>query len=174
MRIPFISAIAASALALGGCAYNGLGFGLGYGNGYGTYGYGSPYYGGYGGYGYGSPYGYYGSRYYSPYYGGFGMPYYGWYNGFYYPGSGLYVYDSYRRPFLMTTSQRSYWLSRQPTITTTTRTVQPNWSTFERRSTLRAERQSLRDQRRSERQTTRSVVRQSTHDTDEDRPRRRR
>ena len=61
MRIPFISLIAGSALALGGCAYGDLGMGLGYGGGYSPYGsYGSPYYGtsyGYGS-GYGSPYGY--------------------------------------------------------------------------------------------------------------------
>ena len=46
MRIPFISLIAGSALALGGCAYGDLGMGLGYGGGYSPYGsYGSPYYG---------------------------------------------------------------------------------------------------------------------------------
>ncbi len=61
MRIPFISLIAGSALALGGCAYGDMGLGLGYGGGYGTYGsYGSPYYGA--SYGYGSPdYGGYGN-----------------------------------------------------------------------------------------------------------------
>ncbi len=44
MRIPYISALAAGALALGGCAdYYGLGYGGGYYGGYG--GYGSPYVG---------------------------------------------------------------------------------------------------------------------------------
>ena len=32
MRIPYISVLAAGALALGGCAYGGLGGGLGYGD----------------------------------------------------------------------------------------------------------------------------------------------
>ena len=53
MRIPYISLVAAGALALGGCAYDGLGLGLGYGSPYygSGYGYGSPYYGGSYGYG---------------------------------------------------------------------------------------------------------------------------
>ena len=182
--------LAASAFALGGCAYGDLGLGLGYGSpygtyGYGGYGYGSPYYGGYGygspyygGYGYGSPYGYYGS------------PYYGWYNGFYYPGSGYYVYDSYRRPYPMTSSQRTYWMKRQPKTSTTT--VTPNWSGFKRQPSLapsaqqrmdqrierRNDRLTSRSDRRSERLTTRTE-RQSTRatsdtDTTTDRPRRRR
>jgi hypothetical protein len=129
MRIPTMILAAASSLALGGCAYGDLG-GLGYGSpyygssyGYGSpyygssYGYGSPYvsvgyssgYGGYGGYGYGSGYGYpyggyggYGS------YGGLGSPY-GWYDNYYYPGTGYYVYDSARRAYPMSTTQRRYW-----------------------------------------------------------------
>ena len=73
MRIPYISLLAAGALALGGCAYDGYGmgagspyYGYGYGNGYdGNYGYNSAAYGYYDRYGY-SPYGY--SSYgYSPY-----------------------------------------------------------------------------------------------------------
>src|SRR4051794_19873007 len=103
MRIPFISLLSASALALGRCAYGDLGLGMGYGD----YGYGSPYYsGGYGGY-YGAGYGGYGGYGYgSPYYGGYGYgsPY-GWYDNYYYPGTGIYVYDSYRRPRLMTSTQ---------------------------------------------------------------------
>ena len=126
MRIPFISMIAVGAVALGGCAYGdlgGLGVGLGYGNGYGGYGYGSPYYGA--SYGYGSPY-YGGYGYGSPYYGGGYGSYYGWNNGYYYPGSGYYVYDSYRRPYAMTTTQRQYWSTRSPALrTTSTTTVRP-------------------------------------------------
>ena len=122
MRIPFISLAAAGALALGGCAYGDVGLGLGYG-GYGDYGYGySPYYGyGNSGYGYG-PYGGYGA--YPGYYGGFGYPF-GWYDNFYYPGSGIYVYDSYRRPRTWTSRERNYWTRRTTTTTTT-----PNWSGF--------------------------------------------
>ena len=58
MRIPYVSLLAAGALALGGCAdYYGYGGGLGYNGYYGGYGYGSPYYGGgyYSGYEYASP-----------------------------------------------------------------------------------------------------------------------
>jgi hypothetical protein len=174
MRIPFISLIAGSALALGGCAYGDLGLG-GYGSPYYSSGYGSPYYGnyyggyprsgisigvgygsGYGGYGYGSPY-YGGYGYGSPYYGGLGS-YYGWYNDYYYPGTGYYVYDSYRRPYAMTTTQRQYWSSRSPalrTSTTTTTRVKPNWSAFSQRQTARAERQTAREQRRADRRNNR-------------------
>ena len=119
MRIPYISLLAAGALSLGGCA-DYYGYGGGY---YGDYGYSGPYVGlGY-------------SSYYSPYYGGYGYgaPYYGWYDDFYYPGSGIYVYDSYRRPHVMTTTQRAYWTRRSPALTagSTTR-VRQNWSGFNR------------------------------------------
>lgn len=164
MRIPYISLLAAGALALGGCAYGDLGYGmgLGYGGPYSSYGYGSPYYGSYYG-GYGSPY--YGSglsvgvgygSYYGGYggYGGYSSPYYGWYNDYYYPGTGYYVYDSYRRPHVMTTTQRTYWSSRSPALTTSTTTrarVRPNWSGFNNRATTRAERQQVREERRQQR-----------------------
>lgn len=140
MRIPYISILAAGALALGGCAYGDMGLGLGFGSGYSDFGYGYPY----------GPYGGYGT--YPGYYGGFGygMPY-GWYDDYYYPGSGLYVYDSYRRPHLMTSTQRSYWASRERVTTSGTR---ENWSAFDR-SQARAERQAAREQRRIERQEQR-------------------
>jgi hypothetical protein len=158
MRIPFISLIAGSALALGGCAYGDLGMGLGYGGGYGPYGtYGSPYYGSSYSYGYGSPYGYGG--YGSPYYGGLGSSYYGWNSGYYYPGSGYYVYDSYRRPYAMTTTQRQYWSNRSPALrTTSTRTTQvkPNWSAFNQRQTTRAARQTAASDRRASRDQRRA------------------
>jgi hypothetical protein len=133
MHVPSLrlSAIAiAAGIALGGCAYNpygGLSVGVGYGSGYGGYGY-NPYYDGYyGGY---SPYGY-GSRY------GYGSysPYFGWYDGFYYPGTGYYVYDSYRRPHRWTDRQRTYWQQRQQAYRssgTTTHQVSDNWSDFRR------------------------------------------
>ena len=118
MRIPFISLIAGGALALGGCAYGDVG--LGYGGGY----------GGYGDYGYGyGPYGGYGA--YPGYYGGFG-----WYGDYYYPGTGIYVYDSYRRPRVWNSRERSYWSNRQRVRTTSgTRNVSrtENWSTFNQR-----------------------------------------
>lgn len=125
MRIPYISMLAAGALALGGCAYGDLGYGLGYGD----YGWGGPYVGvGYGGY-YGS--GYYGSGYYDM---GYGAPYYGWYDNDYYPGTGYYVYDTYRQPHVMTSTQRAYWSSRSPALSTRSETrVRANWSGFNRR-----------------------------------------
>ena len=159
MRIPYISLVAAGAMALGGCAYDGLGMGLGYGSDpyYGGYGYGSPYGGYYGGYGrpaisigYSSGYGgYYGAGY------GYGSPYYGWYDDYYYPGTGYYVYDSYRRPYAMTTTQRQYWSTRSPALRTNTsaRTnTRANWSAFDRKA-AREQRQQVREDRRNEHRT---------------------
>lgn len=116
MRIPYISLLAAGALALSGCAYGDLGLGIGTG------------YGGYYGAGYGYPYGAYGGY-------GYGMPYYGWYDDFYYPGTGIYVYDSYRRPHMWSDRQRNYWTSRQQTIRTsgTRSSFHDNWSGFSHR-----------------------------------------
>ena len=101
--------MAAGALALGGCAYGDLGYGsataavtAAYGYGYGGY---------YGGYGYGGGYGGYG-------YGGYGItdtPHYGWYDDYYYPGSGIYVYDSYRRRHVWNTASGTTGPSRQRT-----------------------------------------------------------
>jgi hypothetical protein len=136
MRIPMISLAAAGAVALGGCAYGygDYGYGLGYGDYYSPYGYGSSY-------GYGSPYGYG-----NPYF-GLGS-YYGWYDDYYYPGTGYYVYDTYRRPRIWTSTQRNYWVSRRPAVTTTTRTVvRPNWSAFNRRTTAQANRQAREEGR---------------------------
>ena len=162
MRIPYISLLAAGALAISGCAYGGLG--LGYGDPYYGSGYGSPY-----GYGYGSPYGggsisvgygsYYGG------YGGYGSPY-GWYDNYYYPGSGYYVYDSYRRPHAMTSGQRSYWSSRSPALRTqsTTTRVKPNWSGFNRRSENYTARQTARQQRQAQRDERQQSRQQRRHD----------
>jgi hypothetical protein len=136
MRTPYISLLAAGALALGGCAYGDLGYGGGYGGYYGGY-------GPYGGYGYGGSsisIGY-SNGYYSPYgygYGGYGSPYYGWYDNFYYPGTGYYVYDTYRRPHRMTSRQHSYWSRRSPALRTSSTTrVRANWSGFDHRTSSR-------------------------------------
>ena len=92
-RIGWSGLLAAGLLALGGCAdgygYSGVSVGTGYG--------------GYGGYGY-VP-GYYGA--------GYAPSYYGWYDDFYYPGTGVYVYDRYRRPFRWNEGQRAYWEGRR-------------------------------------------------------------
>ena len=116
MRVPYFSLVAAGALTLGGCAYGDVGFGVGGG-------YGAGYYGG----------GYYDA--YAPY----GAPYYGWYDDFYYPGTGIYVYDSYRRPHAWNDRQRTYWTSRQQAMRTSNRntTIQDNWSGFHHRPDTR-------------------------------------
>lgn len=121
MRIFYVSLLAAGALSLSGCADY-----YGYGGGY------------YGGYGYAGPYvglGY-SSGYYDPYYGGYGYgyPYFGWYDNFYYPGAGIYVYDTYRRPRVMTRRERAHWTERSPALRTgSTKRVRENWSGFNRR-----------------------------------------
>lgn len=116
-----LAALAAATLGLSACGYNGLysGVSIGAGNGY----YGDPYYGGYGGYGgygYGAGYGY-------------GMSPYGWYDGFYYPGTGFYVYDSYRRPHRWSDRHRRYWTQRrEQSLATGFRRIATNWSEFDR------------------------------------------
>ena len=94
MRIPFISLSPAARLRSAAAPTATSAWGLVTAAAIGvTARYGSPYYGtsyGYGS-GYGSPYGY------GPY--GYGSSYYGWNGDYYYPGSGYYVYDSYRRPY---------------------------------------------------------------------------
>ena len=144
----------AAGIGLSGCAtygqYGGLGVGIGYGSG--GYGY-DPYYGGgyygggYGSYGYNSPYGYGGY--------GYGSPYYGWYDGFYYPGSGYYVYDSYRRPHVWSEAQKRYWTERRQQaekVAKTNKTVlKPNWDAFsQQQAQRRAQRIEQRNQRREQ------------------------
>jgi len=93
----FLAALGlASAMALGGCAYDD-------GYGYGGVSIGTGYYGG-GGY-YGD--GYYGPYGYAP--GGYG----GWYNDYYYPGRGYYVYDRAGARHRWNDSQRRYWEARR-------------------------------------------------------------
>lgn len=90
-RLGLIGVVAASAAALGGC-YDDYGYGpaVGYGAGYDGY---------YDGYGYAD--------------GGYYPGYFGWYGGYYYPGSGIYVYDRYRRPIRWNGDQRRYWSGQQ-------------------------------------------------------------
>ena len=119
MRIPLAGLLVAG-LSLSACAYGGYygGGGLGYGY--------SPYY----------------SSGYSPYY-GYGYrssyrtsssPYWGWNNGYYYPGSGYYVYDSYRRPFRWSSSQQRYWTVQRSRALSSGRNVviRENWTDFNR------------------------------------------
>ena len=131
-----VVALAAASVGLSACStYSGLGIGIG------TGGYYDPYYSGYGydrygydRYGYGSyPYGYdrYGYGGYNPY-----GSYYGWYGDFYYPGTGIYVYDRYRRPHRWSDQQRRYWTDRQRTFSSATRRnvrdLRDNWQDFRR------------------------------------------
>ncbi|WP_294233994.1 hypothetical protein [uncultured Sphingomonas sp.] len=91
-RTIWAAAMAAGVMALGGCTdgygYSGVSVGAGYGGGY------APGY-----YGYGGGYGY-------------APSYFGWYDNFYYPGTGVYVYDAYRRPYRWSDTQRAYWEGR--------------------------------------------------------------
>lgn len=95
-RHRFLAAIGlASAIALGGCAYDD-------GYGYSGVNVGAGYYGGGG--------------YYDPYYGPAGYSsglYNGWYDGFYYPGRGYYVYDRGGRRQRWSDAQRRYWEARR-------------------------------------------------------------
>ena len=69
----------------------------------------------------------YSSGYYDRRYGGYGYgygsPYYGWYDNYYYPGTGYYVYDTYRRPHAMTTRRGNIGRSRSPALRTSTTTT---------------------------------------------------
>jgi hypothetical protein len=140
------------------------------------------YYGGYGGYGgySGVSVGISSGGYYDPYYGGSGYyggsPYWGWNDGYYYPGTGYYVYDSYRRPYRWSDAQRRYWSQRRAAVgtTTTSTKVRPNWSGFSRpRATTttvnRAERQQRNQSRIERRQSSRAAVSTSTERTRRDR-----
>ena len=88
-----------------------------------TYGYGG-YGGGYGNYGYGSGV-------------SLGYPnssYWGWNDGYYYPGTGYYVYDSYRRPYRWNPTQQAYWTGRQTSWRSHNRDrMRDNWREFRRR-----------------------------------------
>ena len=106
-RLLLAAVAATGAAALSGCStydpygygYSGVSVGIGTGGYYG--GYGGGYYGGYRGYGYGYPsYGY-------------AAPYAGWYNNYYYPGTGVIVYDRYRRGHRWNDDQRRYWEQRR-------------------------------------------------------------
>jgi hypothetical protein len=104
---------------------------------------------------YGDPYyddGYYGGGYYGAGYGGFGAPYYGWYNDFYYPGTGIYVYDRYRRPFRWNDNQRRYWEGRRGGYRN--EQIRDNWGDFRR--DVRRERRDYRGDLRDNRQAYRN------------------
>ena len=85
----------AAGLSLGACStYDG------YGHGYGgvSIGYGSGYY----------------DSYYDPYWDHYASnPYWGWYDGYYYPGTGIYIYDAYRRPYRWNDRYARYWTDRR-------------------------------------------------------------
>lgn len=98
-RLALVGLLFGAGLATSACTdgYGYSGVAVGYGGG----GY---YDGGYGGYGYAPGYGYG--------YGGY-PSYFGWYGDYYYPGTGIYVYDQYRRPYRWNDSQRRYWEQRR-------------------------------------------------------------
>lgn len=154
-----VALLAAATVGLSACT---TAYGSGLSVGIGTGGYYDPYYSGYGynrygydRYGYGSRYGYdrYGYGGYDP----FGS-YYGWFGDFYYPGTGIYVYDRYRRPYRWTDQQRRYWSDRQRTYSGATRSnvreLRENWQDF-RRDRHRDDR-AFRVERRQDRRELRS------------------
>jgi hypothetical protein len=123
-RLKLAAVALIAGVSLGGCAYDMYGDPYGYGG----YGYGYPAgglsvgigYGGYGGY-YGYPYG--------------GYDPFGWYGDYYYPGSGIYVYDSYRNRHVWNDDQRRYWQNRRSTWqnrTGSTWSGRDNWSGWNR------------------------------------------
>ena len=107
------------------------------------------------GYGYGGVSagygGYYGDPYFAGYYPGYANVGYGWYNGFYYPGTGLYVYDRYRRPYRWNDGQRRYWQGRPGYGNPQ---VRSNWADFRR--DVRTERRDYRGDLRANRQAFQS------------------
>jgi hypothetical protein len=124
------------------------------------YGYGRSSYGVYGGYGagYGDGYGY-GPGYYDGGYGYAGS--FGWYGDYYYPGTGVYVYDRYRRPHRWNSAQQRYWLGRRNYAyggvrPQDRREIRQNWGAF--RQDRQGDRQAFRQQRQGERQALQSGV----------------
>jgi hypothetical protein len=112
------------------------------------------------GYGYGGVNVGYGPSYYAdPYYAGGISPYWGWNDGFYYPGTGYYVYDSYRRPYRWNGAQQRYWEGRRyayrgrnPGIRNPA--IRNNWRDF--RQDRRQDNRAFRQDRRGDRQALRN------------------
>ena len=108
----------------------------------------------------------YGTAYADPYWGGpggygYAPAAFGWYEDFYYPGTGVYVYDRYRRPFRWNAGQQRYWQGRPGWGGSAARA---NWRDFRR--DYRAERHDLRGDLRDNRRAYRSgaIDRQQFHD----------
>lgn len=119
MRMRLALALAGSTLSLAACDY------------YGPYGYSGVSLGwGYDG-GYYSPYGY-GYPYYGSYYGGYDP--FGWYGNYYYPGTGVFIYDSYHHAHHWNGDQSHYWTTRRSNWEGRTGTTwhHDNWSGFHR------------------------------------------
>lgn len=133
-RLTLTGLIGGLALGTAACTdgYGYSGVGVGYGAGY----YDDPYYAG-GGWG-----------------GGYAPAYFGWYNEFYYPGTGVYVYDRYRRAYPWNVDQRRYWEGRRAGWGN--RDVRDNWRDFGRdvRRERRDYRGDVREARRDYRNGT--------------------
>lgn len=91
--------------------------------------------------------------------GGYGYPAgYGWYGDYYYPGTGVYVYDRFRRPFRWNADQQRYWQGRgqyagpggRREYREDRREVRQNWRDF--RQDRRGDDRAFRQDRRADRQ----------------------
>lgn len=136
-RLGLVGLALAAGLSTAACN-DGYGYGglsAGYGAGYGGYGgYGDGFYdAGYGGYGY-------------------APSYFGWYGDYYYPGTGVYVYDRYRRPYRWNGAQQRYWQGRRGSYGNAQ--VRNNWADF--RQDVRNERRDYRGDLRTNRQAFQS------------------
>lgn len=141
MRTPLrtVAILIAAGASLGACTHDGY-YGGGLAIGYGNAGYYDPYY---------DDWGYYSSS-----------PYWGWYDGYYYPGTGIYIYDRWRRPIRWSDHHRRYWTGRHAywrgrgDFREDRREFRDNWRDFrsDRRVDNRAFRAERRDDRRAFRQ----------------------
>jgi hypothetical protein len=85
---------------------------------------------------------------------------YGWYGDYYYPGSGVFVYDQYRRPYRWNAAQQRYWQNRAfagrggREYREDRREVRENWRDF--RQDRRGDDRAFRQDRRADRQAFRN------------------
>jgi hypothetical protein len=96
-------------------------------------------------------------------YAGYAPSYFGWYGDYYYPGTGVYVYDRYRRRQVWNDGQRRYWEGRRGGGYQAGQ-IRDNWADFRRDA--RRERRDYRGDIRDNRQAFRdgTINRDQFHD----------